>query len=470
MRYALYIIHYTVVRYKSKSTPKVLSEPHNSLYFNLLLMYHINYFQSISEESQSRSAPALSLKNIKFEEDDAIQIITRQDLERQFNRKKLGDKKNENSLEFDDCTEDDTKNVTFTKEKREVKDELVEYTPEQLEYLQKIKESFDFPYAFPCNKHLNTGNEQYDYKVMMKYPLWIPNLRNFKRNPVLDTQMFKRFMEQKRHAKLKTDFKKGIDRKITDDQKNIHFDYSTSKDNLYNNNGSILKSKVLSTSGNTERIFDISEDEGSDTEATSHPRKRFRKTSAVRGRLGSGGSSEDEVSKPDHIYRFKFKTVPDTQDYPYMSAKPTSLLSLVKLDRCNYPVGCRSAPFLFDIKPFSSDQYGKERGPFVRQYDIEPTSDNVWSGVSLWYGDEDTDSSDTASSKESSQSAPELYSKANNSTYRKTVSANASPDRYTSGLDMLSSVAYNAQKLTPTKSEKRKQVLDGHNKHKVSRL
>ena len=51
-------------------------------------MYNINYFQSISEES--RSAPALSLKNIKFEEDDAIQIITRQDLERQFNRKKVG--------------------------------------------------------------------------------------------------------------------------------------------------------------------------------------------------------------------------------------------------------------------------------------------------------------------------------------------------------------------------------------------
>ena len=196
----------------------------------------------------------------------------------------------------------------------------------------------------------------------------------------------------------------------------------------------------------------------------------------------SGGSSGDEEEqKPDHVYRFKFKSVTETQDYPYMSARPTSLLNLVKLDKCDYPVGCRSAPFLFDTAPFTKKKQTMDRGPFVRQYDIEP-SDSVWSGVSLW-AHEDSDTNSTTSNS-GVHSAPELQIKnchllskmaPDMSFLRRIVSAGNSPihknaapkcalksptracdSPFMSGLDILSSVAFNAEKLrnTPTKQHR----------------
>jgi len=124
-----------------------------------------------------------------------------------------------------------------------------------------------------------------------------------------------------------------------------------------------------------------------------------------------------------------------------------------------------------------------DRGPFVRQYDIEP-SDSVWSGVSLWAHD-DSDSNSTTSNG-GVQSAPELQIKnclskmsapPDMAFLRRIVSAGNSPVRskvkcplkspprsctspFMSGLDILSSVAFNAEKLrnTPIKHRGGKKI------------
>ena len=476
-----------------------------------------------------------SLKDLKFGEDDLIQIVTRQDLEDQFNKAKQESCSCKSAEERagDDKDGPRSEEDKLNKEPTPPKPEPVEYTPEQLEYVQKLKDSFDFPYNFSGSKlALDIGeSEAYDESDLFLRPRAV----YFKRNPVADNQIFRKLMLQKRPT--------IVTRKGTSNESNN----TTPDDPKPDDNGkvgtgcrdgviaktsvlrgSIIKSKLSknpgsqiqmgranfgteasdkpsrdrvasepgphkscrarprrasdSALGGRDSPFLLSDDDSGtlsdeglgdtangESEARNRPRKRFRKFSPSRGRLGSGGSSEgdEDIAKPDHVYRFKFKTVSETQDYPYMSARPSSLLRLVKLDKCDYPVGCRSAPFPFDTRP---NPRSLDRGPFVRQYDIEPTSENVWSGVSLWAG-EDSDNMSDCSNNSSTRSAPEKwtnYSPAavSSSTLRKIVSAGNSPVRTAqpepaaaepspdlTGLDILSSVAFNADRLrnTPTK-------------------
>lgn len=497
----------------------------------------------------------LSFKDIKFGEDDIIQIVTRQDLEDQYNKQKSESSSRKNS---DEQSDSENKEGSEKKEPSPPKPEPVEYTPEQLEYVQKLKESFDFPYAFPRNK-MAMKKEPHDYDMYDEETfLMRSRLPHYRRNPIVDNQIFRKLMLQKRptilNKKVKDDSSPGSSLFSEDSNPGISPISSSAngsvpvypvlddsplrsgeiaKNTILRPPGSIIKSKLIkcksqekgrswkeegeirvsrdrvqsepvsktagqgrvrtasdsalgSKESGRESPFLLSDDSGtvSDGEFTdggsdrieqrNRPRKRFRKYSSSRERLGSGGSSEcdEETVKPDHVYRFKFKSVSETQDYPYMSARPSSLLKLVKLDKCDYPVGCRSAPFLFDTRPLTRVL---DRGPFVRQYDIEPTSENVWSGVSLWAGDDSSDNmSDTSSNNGSSHSAPESLKcpsdtkKLPSSLMRKIVSAGNSPIRRSSegnlsskspemsGLDILSSVAYNADRLrnTPTKRQR----------------
>ncbi|KAL5261561.1 hypothetical protein ACHWQZ_G007316 [Mnemiopsis leidyi] len=502
----------------------------------------------------------LSFKDIKFGEDDIIQIVTRQDLEDQYNKQKSETSSRKNS---DEQSDSENKEGTEKKEPSPPKPEPVEYTPEQLEYVQKLKESFDFPYAFPRNK-MAMKKEPNDYDMYDEETfLMRSRLPHYRRNPIVDNQIFRKLMLQKRPTILnKKQGKDGFGNDVSQGSSMFAEESAAGQSSLLNTpngsstvypgpvesplrngqvaknsvlrpKGSIIKSKLikchlLEKGGRTckedgeikvardrvqsepvakptgkgrvrnasdsaigvkesgrESPFLLSDDSGtvSDGELTdggdpieqrNRPRKRFRKFSSSRERLGSGGSSEcdEETVKPDHVYRFKFKSVSETQDYPYMSARPSSLLKLVKLDKCDYPVGCRSAPFLFDTRPLPRLL---DRGPFVRQYDIEPTSENVWSGVSLWAGDDSSDNmSDTSSNNGSSHSAPETLKcpaeakKTTSSLMRKIASAGNSPIRRSSesnipsespqmsGLDILSSVAYNADRLrnTPTKRQR----------------
>ena len=502
----------------------------------------------------------LSFKDIKFGEDDIIQIVTRQDLEDQYNKQKSESSSRKNS---DEQSDTDNKEGAEKKEASPPKPEPVEYTPEQLEYVQKLKESFDFPYAFPRNK-MAMKKEPHDYDMYDEETfLMRSRLPHYRRNPIVDNQIFRKLMLQKRPTILSKKVKDGFGNEISSSSSLFSEDQNAgrspvtsssngnvsvypaptesplrngevAKNSIIRPKGSIIKSKLIkcrphekvarnwkeegeiraardrvqsepvsktagqgrarttsdsalgTKEGGRESPFLLSDDSGtvSDGEFTdgggdrieqrNRPRKRFRKFSSSRERLGSGGSSEcdEETVKPDHVYRFKFKSVSETQDYPYMSARPSSLLRLVKLDKCDYPVGCRSAPFLFDTRPLPRVL---DRGPFVRQYDIEPTSENVWSGVSLWAGDDSSDNmSDTSSNNGSSHSAPEPLKcpaetkKLPSSLMRKIASAGNSPIRggqdknvsskspEMSGLDILSSVAYNADRLrnTPTKRQR----------------
>lgn len=514
----------------------------------------------------------LTFRDIKFCEDDIIQIVTRQDLEDQYNRLKSESSSRKNSDEQSDVEDEGQKDKKDKKEKIEKskikepsppKPEPIEYTPEQLQYVQKLKESFDFPYAFPRTKTLKQEPNEYgiyDEETFLTRQRYPP----FKRNPIVDNQIFRRLMLQKRPTILS---QKGEKEESPSDSPVSSFskmfsgeevmpdlssatinpvngqvvlspeDTNTAKDSVLRPKGSIIKSKLSKyhcqesvvrcwddkTKPSRDRVksdtavkepsrlsrtrtasdsavnqesgrvspFLLSDDSGTvsdgqftggtDLEQRNRPRKRFRRISPNRERLGSGGSSEydEETVKPEHVYRFKFKSVSETQDYPYMSAKPSSLLRLVKLDKCNYPVGCRSAPFVFDTRPLDRVL---DRGPFVRQYDIEPTSENVWSGVSLWAGDDSDNLSDSSSHNGSCQSAPELQKRpvkrsknpashamrqiasAGNSPVRQKPNKSTPPDM--SGLDILSSVAYNADRLrnTPTKRQRvtqRKQVQAG---------
>ena len=518
----------------------------------------------------------LTFKDIKFCEDDIIQIVTRQDLEDQYNRLKSETSSRKNSDEQSDADEKEQKDDKQKKDKLEKpkvklpapKPEPIEYTPEQLQYVQKLKESFDFPYAFPRTKTLKKEPDEYDiydeetFLMRQRYP-------PFKRNPIVDNQIFRKLMLQKRPTILSrkgekegypTDAPVGSLTKMLRGEEVVPElapislspvngqvmlspeDTNTAKDSVLRPKGSIIKSKLSKyrcqenvvrswekkseptrdrvksdpavkeaprftrtrtasdsavdhKEGGRGSPFLLSDDSGTvsdgqftDLELRNRPRKRFRRVSPNRERLGSGGSSEydEENVKPEHVYRFKFKSVSETQDYPYMSARPTSLLKLVKLDKCNYPVGCRSAPFVFDTRPLDRVL---DRGPFVRQYDIEPTSENVWSGVSLWAGDDSDNHSDSSSLNGSCQSAPELKKRpvkksnppaahtmrkiasAGNSPVRqKTVNKASPPDM--SGLDILSSVAYNADRLrnTPMKRQKvlpRKPMSSGEQRKQI---
>lgn len=497
----------------------------------------------------------LTFKDIKFGEDDIIQIVTRQDLEDQYNKQKSECSSRKNS---DEQSDSENKEGAEKKEASPPKPEPVEYTPEQLEYVQKLKESFDFPYAFPRNK-MAMKKEPHDYDMYDEETfLMRSRLPHYRRNPIVDNQIFRKLMLQKRPTILNKKVKDGFGNDVSPSGSLFSEDPSAgrspvtsstngnvsvypvpsesplrngevAKNSILRPKGSIIKSKLIkchsqekvgrnwkddgeikaardrvqsepvSKSAGQSRArtasdsalvaekpdhespFLLSDDSGTVSdgggdliELRNRPRKRFRKFSSSRERLGSGGSSEcdEENVKPDHVYRFKFKSVSETQDYPYMSARPSSLLRLVKLDKCNYPVGCRSAPFLFDTRPLPRVL---DRGPFVRQYDIEPTSENVWSGVSLWAGDDSSDNmSDTSSNNGSSHSAPETLKcptetkKLPANLMRKIASAGNSPIRRSSegavstkapdmsGLDILSSVAYNADRLrnTPTKRQR----------------
>lgn len=473
--------------------------------------------------------------------------MTRQDLEDQYNKQKSESSSRKNS---DEQSDSEKKEGAEKKEASPPKPEPIEYTPEQLEYVQKLKESFDFPYAFPRNK-MAMKKEPHDYDIYDEETfLMRSRLPHYRRNPIVDNQIFRKLMLQKRPTILNKKMKDGFGNELS--HGSSFFPEETSrntsgvpvyssatdsplrngevaKNSLLRPKGSIIKSKLMKCHSQESRMWKeeseeavsrdrvlsepaikpvlqgrsrtasdsaiggkehgrespfllsddsqtVSDGELSDggIEQRNRPRKRFRKFSSSRERLGSGGSSEcdEETVKPDHVYRFKFKSVSETQDYPYMSARPSSLLRLVKLDKCDYPVGCRSAPFLFDTRPLPRLV---DRGPFVRQYDIEPTSENVWSGVSLWAGDDSSDNmSDTSSNNGSAHSAPEpLKCAAENkkippNLMRKIVSAGNSPVRKgpecgtsakspdMSGLDILSSVAYNADRLrnTPTKRQR----------------
>lgn len=69
-----------------------------------------------------------------------------------------------------------------------IKEEQIDYTPEQMDYVQKLKESFDFPYAFPSRnvkKENEDGDEPPKIQIMKRKKQFILEKNGLRRSIVV---------------------------------------------------------------------------------------------------------------------------------------------------------------------------------------------------------------------------------------------------------------------------------------------